>query len=218
MYIDENEIIQYPIKMTSNTTQSPFNIEYLDGTFYDSTTSNDIYRLFDESTSTNAKRVNNLLSFKLTLDKKILLKKLKFYGYGTNASFLITSMKIYGIDDNGNKILLGSKENLTSSDYINRCYTLNCDNNNFYETYQFDVNGRCWYLMEFMLYGYSNDIYLLNNDGSYKGIDASYNKVISFNDINDYLKYGISKYELNNNIISNITETDYPFKSVKFVL
>lgn len=216
MYINENEIIQYPIKMTSNTTPSPFKIECLDGTFGTSTTSNDIYRLFDKSLSDNAKRVTNL-SFKLTLDKKILLKKLKFYGHGNDGRFLITSMKIYGIDDNGNKILLGSKENLTLSDYINKCYTLNCDNNNFYKTYQFDVNGYWWYLIEFMLYGYSNDIYLLNNDGSYKGIDASYNKVISFNDINDYLKYGISKYELNNNIMSNITETDYPFKSVKLV-
>ena len=205
--------------MTSNTTPSPFKIEYLDGTFNGATTSNDICMLFDGNIAASSwdKRITNFLSFKLTLDKKILLKKLKFYGQGGDGECLITSMKIYGIDDNGNKILLGSKENLTLSDYINKCYTLNCDNNNFYETYQFDVNGYYWYLTEFMLYGYSNDIYLLNNDGSYKGIDASYNKVISFNDINDYLKYGISKYELDNNIISNITETDYPFKSVRLV-
>ena len=107
MTVNENKLSEYPIRMTSNSTPEPFKLELVDGT-----PNIDLYRIFDGETSYASGVISvNKLYFKLTLDKKIFIKKFQYVG-----NFEL-NYKIYGLDDNENKILITSG-NTTYSDYI----------------------------------------------------------------------------------------------------
>ena len=204
MTVNENKLSKYPIQMTSNSTPEPFKLELVDGT-----PNIDLYRIFDGETSFASGLIDvNKLYFKLTLDKKILIKKFQYVGQ-TGLNY-----KIYGLDDNENKILITSG-NTTQSDYISSEWSCKkiFENNQVFNKYLFEFDGKV-YISEFHLF-YKKPDKIIKKDNNFIGIDSSNDQIVLFDDIKNYKSYNIVEEQISSNI--DKLKNHYPFRVLKFI-
>ena len=200
---------KYPIKMTSNTSPSPFKIENISGT----NKSSDVYKVLDGNTSTYIMpQTNKDFYFTITLDKKVKINKiviiLQPYGLSNNINY----GKIYAINDNNNEIQIGTipSKNYGES-YNQQTITIDLSNNNKYLKYKFLIN--IGYSSEFRineLKFYSEKQKLIFHNEQYYGLDSK-NNFVAFTDISMYEDYSLQLSDLNIDTLKD----KYPFKVLK---
>ena len=189
------------IKMTSNSTPIPFNIEPLyNETLYNSPHS-DFYKMFDKDDNTYFKIASEKrISFNISIDENIYLSKV-IINYKNDGNCNIESGSIYGIDDNNESTLLSNKIKTYSNSSIYSSELEFKKNITKYKKFSFHE-------IQF----YLNIKKLIFTNNLYYGYDSD-KTIISFNDINSYNKYYFLLQNLNNDI--DILKDKYPFKIIK---
>ena len=202
------------IKMTSNSTPNPFNIEPLyNETLYNSPHS-DFYKMFDKDDNTYFKIASEKrISFNISIDENIYLSKV-IINYKNDGNCNIESGSIYGIDDNNESTLLSNKIKTYSNSSIYSSELEFKKNITKYKKFSFNLNvsseGNYLYIHEIQFYLNIKKLIFTNN--LYYGYDSD-KTIISFNDINSYNKYYFLLQNLNNDI--DILKDKYPFKIIK---
>ena len=94
MNINDNELVQLKLGMTSNTTPSPYHIEVISSSRLTGCTQNDFYKLFDNDNSTGMTFMDGGVGIiELDIGRNILLRK-----YSANAGN--ANVRLYGYNEN----------------------------------------------------------------------------------------------------------------------